>query len=206
MEILIRDVNPEDTNQLLDVFRSAHESLRKSKGGQHPDKAIDDMISLPDERLAEIVTKDNALIVAEVRETGELAGMGAVTNRWYDFALGSTYSKNHFVKTNFQRGKAGVSVGKLLRKASIEKARSQGFRKLYGYSTPEAQGFHKKFGAVFLPEFNSNYLRHTVPLHYYEIKLKKSILNSMYLEPYIYELTMLISNAGHFINHHLKRE
>jgi len=185
MNIIIRDYKAGDSSQIVEVFRDSMNTLRKSKGGTHPDDAVDKAVNEPDDELQKMLEWGSAIIVAEVQETGEIAGMGAITTKWYNRLLRSTMSRAHFVKEKFQRGRAGVSVGKMLRIASIQKAKGLGFRKIFGYSTPEAVGFHKKFGAVFYPEHNGFYLDKRVVTQYYEIELRKSALNRMRPEAYI---------------------
>ena len=187
MDIFVRDYKPSDDSQLPGIFRNASNSLRVSRGGKHPEQMIDESISQPDEKILERLKFGKAIMVAEVRESGELAGMGAFSRRWKNDLFRTSYSTSHYVKEEFQRGRAGVSVGSMLRRSIMEKAAGLGYRKLYGYSTPEAIGFHKKFGAKFYPKYNK--MNFGVMVHYYEIELNKSIFNGIRFEPYIFELS-----------------
>jgi hypothetical protein len=191
MEISIRRAAPADIPKLPAVFRDANDSLRKSQGGLTPDKEIDRLNALPDSGLRRNFTRGAVLFVAEVRGTGEIAGMGALTDNFISRIVGSTYSRSHYVLRAFQHGKGGVSVGRLLREATIAEAKRLGFRKMYGYSTAEAIGYHKKFGAVFHPQYDFRVLGNTLS-HYYEIELRRSALNWLHIEPYIFRLGMLL--------------
>lgn len=117
--------------------------------------------------------------------------------------MGSVCSRGFYVKEKFQRGRAGVSVGKLLAKARIKWASEMGFRKMYGYSTPESTGFHEKFGARFFSSHDSIYAG-DVRVHYYEIELRPSRLNGLRFEPYVSELIKFYYNASLFLRHKLK--
>ncbi len=187
MNIIIRDYKPSDAAQVVQVYRDSFDSNRKSRGGLHPDKAVDELLSKTDNELHSMIAK-GVLMVAQIKETGELAGIGGISNKWINRLLKSTYSKNHCVKERFQHGRCGVSVGSLIRKSTIDKARHMGFTKIYGYSTPEAITFHKKFGARFFPQYNFRYLHKAVELQYYEIALRPGILNNIRLEPYLFQL------------------
>ncbi len=189
MEINIRSYRPADAKQVIEVFRDSFNTLRKSRGGAHPDAAVDKFLDASDREILGRITRGAVLLVAEVKETGEIAGTGAVTNRPVDRLLNSTYSRTHYVKEKFQHGKTGVNIGSMLRRATIQKARDLGFRKIYGYSLPESVGFHKKFGAKYLPRYNFRYLEGAVEVHYYEIELRPSIRNSIRIEPYIFRLS-----------------
>ena len=128
---------------------------------------------------------NTTIVVAEVEETGEMAGFGAISNNWRNKILKSCYSKFHFVKEKFQRGRAGVNVGRMLRKKTISMAASKNYRKIYGYATTEAIGFHKKFGAKFFPEYNHPSNIEGATDNYYEIELRPSFLNGLKIEPNI---------------------
>jgi L-amino acid N-acyltransferase YncA len=194
MEIIIRKAEKEDMPQLPSIFRDANETLRKSRGGLTPDEDVDHLNSMDDESLKRMFRRSSIIFVAEVRETGMLAGMGALTDNTLSRMLGSTYSRNHYVRASFQGGKAGVSVGRLLREATISEARRLGFRKMYGFSTPDSAGFHSKFGAVFYPRHDARFAG-KANLRYYEIELRKSILNGVRIEPYVHLLGRLYGQA-----------
>jgi hypothetical protein len=195
MRIIIRDYRPEDASAVVDVFRDSQDTLRESRGGRHPDEAVDRLLDNSDSRLIDMITYRTILLVAQVEETGELAGIGGFTNSWKDNILGSTYSKSLYVKERFQRGKAGVNVGSLITKERLRRAGEMGFRKAYGYCTPESLGFHKKFGAKYYPFHNSTYLD-VVKVHYYEIWLRPHILNYLRIEPFLHELGKLFHCRG----------
>jgi hypothetical protein len=208
MEIIIRDYRPGDAAQAKSVIRDANDSLRKSHGGMHPDESVDWMIQDSNRRSMSMRRGSKSkLVVAEVKGTGEIIGTGAIIRSRFDWLIGSAYSTAHYVRQDFQRGKAGVSVGSLLRKETLARARDQGCRKVYGFSNPEAVGFHKKFGARFFPNHDRSHLVPPVRLCYYEIELKPSGWNALKLEPHTFALddtialsrtltAMLASTAG----------
>ncbi|MFQ5835785.1 MAG: GNAT family N-acetyltransferase [bacterium] len=191
IEITIRDYHPKDALEVVKVFRDSNNTLRKSKGGKHPDDVMDKMMKMSDRRIITWITQGRVLLVAEVKETGEIAGIGTIDKVWRNRLLNSTCSANHYVKEKFQRGRAGVSVGSMLRRETINKAKSLGFRKMFGYSNPEAVGFHKRFGAKFFPAYNIKAYKNTVELNYYEFELYASIWNSIRIEPNIFKMIML---------------
>ncbi len=192
VEIVLREYRPEDAPEIVDVFRDACNALRKSRGGAHPDETIDRFLGKSEGELLDMLTRGARITVAEVKGTGRLAGMGAITVDLTSQLLGSTYSKDHYVREEFQRGKAGVSVGRLVREATLKEAREMGFRKLYGYSTTEAEGFHRKFGAVFHHGHDSTYMD-GVRILYYETRLKESPMNGILVEPYVFKVSRFIS-------------
>ena len=179
----VRDYSPSDKDAIIDVFRDASRSLKKSEGGSHPDGFIDRQLSAPDGEILSNLLYSNELGVAE--SDGKIVGIGGITNRLKNRIIGSTYSCNHYVRKAYQ----GAGIGSMLKKWSIGRAKELGFRKIYGYSTPEAVAFNKKHGAVFFPEFDQKRGGSEVVVHYYEIELKKSFLNGLKLEPYISELS-----------------
>ena len=183
MDIILRDFRIEDFTQVTEVVRDGNDSLRKSRGGQHPDEAVDQMIK---RALAQDIPRNPRLqpgmVVAEVKGTGQIIGTGAIMRGPLDKLLGTAYSTAHYVRQDFQRGKAGVPVGSLLRKETIARARALGCRKVYGLSTPEAVGFHSKFGARFFPNHDRTYLNPPVRLRYYDIVLRPSMWNGVRLE------------------------
>jgi hypothetical protein len=182
MEIILRDFDERDFQSVVAVFKDSSVSLRKSNGGKHPDSAVDKLVAGTDRRVFSNFAGKARLVVAQVRESGEIAGTGGIARSTPEKLLGSAFSTAHYVKRAYQGGRAGVSVGSMLRKATIEMARKEGCRRIYGYSTPEAIGFHKKFGAVFYPDNNLSYVDGIVPIHYYEIDIKDSLLNRLPIE------------------------
>jgi hypothetical protein len=187
MELVIRDYRPEDWSQAAAVYRSAIDSLRESKGGQHPDGTINAWLSVADAQFRKNLEYSNVTVVSEMN--GKIVGLGAIAYRLKHRLIGSAYSSNHYVHADFQHGKGGVSVGSAIRKATIEKARFMGLRKLYGYSTAEAIAFHKKAGAVFYPQFDAYRDDMKAKVHYYEIELRPSVLNRIPIEPLLSELS-----------------
>jgi len=193
MEITIRRVRDADLPSLPAIFRDANNTLRKSRGGLSPDSEIDSLNSKSDAELLKILCRGAIIFVAEVNGTSRLAGMGALTDNLPARLMNSTSSRSHYVREAFQKGKAGVSVGRLLREATIAEAKRRGFRKMYGFSTPEAAGFHRKFVAVFHPEYDTT--MSGLPLKYYEIELRRSVFNGVRVEPYVHRAGMLFGAA-----------
>jgi L-amino acid N-acyltransferase YncA len=191
VEIEIREYRGGDAGQVIDVFRDSFNTLRKSRGGNHPDETVDRVVGQPDNATLKMLISGRKLLVARVKGTGEIAGIGAISDTRADRILGSRYSRTHYVREKFQRGRAGVSVGKLLRLATIEEARKLGARKMYGYATIESIGFHKKFGAKFVSMFNSSYLD-GVRSYYYEIELRPSFWNRIPFEPFVFQFSKLV--------------
>jgi len=191
IEINVRDYRSEDASRVVEVFRDAYNTLRKSKGGMHRDDQVEQALHPSDKNILARMTYEVMLVVAEVKETGEIVGTGGISFGLMSRLLNSTYSRNHYVKEAFQRGRAGVSVGSMLRRATIDKARSMGFRKIYGFSTPESKGFHQRFGAVFFPAYDMTFSESTVGFNYYEIHLRPCIWNRIIIEPYIARLKKL---------------
>ncbi len=181
--MLIREYRADDASQIVEVYRDACNTLRKSKGGIHPDSVIDSWFEKSDKEIHSELIRNCALFVAEVEETGEIAGIGGIKITWLDKLINSVHSHNNFVKEKFQRGRSGFNVGSMLRKAAIEKAKVMGFRKMYASSTPEAVGFHKRCGAQFFPQHNT-VSRAGTEYHYYEIELRPSRWNNLRIEPY----------------------
>jgi hypothetical protein len=199
MEIILRDYVKEDFSRVIPVFRESYENLRQSRGGSHPDDAIDFLLQGSDKKLFAIFAGRASLIVAQVKETGEVIGTGGIATGPIGRIFGSTFSMAHYVKPSFQRGRAGVNVGSMLRLATLERAKKRGCRKLYGFSTPEAVNFHKKFGAKFYPQHDTYYARNLVRVHYYEIELKPSFWNRFKIEPLLYKSGQNISLIRAFL-------
>ncbi len=199
VEVIIRDYCPADASKVIEVFRDSYNTLRRSKGGIHPDDEVDKMLKRSDKDILAMLTCDAVLYVAEVRETGEIVGIGAICNGWKHRLLNITYSKGHYVKEKFQRGKAGVNVGSMLRQATIDKAKSMGFRKICGHAHPESKGFHEKFGAKFLPAYDTKLCGNTVELKYYEFELRPSIWNDFGIELYAFRLIRLYYKVRRFL-------
>jgi L-amino acid N-acyltransferase YncA len=191
VEVIIRNYRSGDAGQVVAVCRDSFSTLKKSQGGTHPDDKVDELIQKPDSVILDRLTSGGRLLVAEVKDTGELAGMGAVSTTAMSRILGSCYSRSHYVKKKFQGGKAGLNVGSMLRTATIEKAKSLGTRKMFGYATKDSMGFHRKSGAKFNPRFNSSYLG-GVRTYYYEIALRPSIWNAIPFEPVLFQLSKLL--------------
>jgi len=192
MEVILRDYRREDKPQVVAVFRDSSESLRQSRGGMHSDEAIDRLLKMKDAELMLLLAAGTKLIVAEVKETGEIIGTGGLSSGPVDRIVGSVYSTTHYVKSNFQRGKAGVGVGSLLRTETLARAAKIGCRKMYGFSNPEAVGFHTKFGARFFPLHDREYLKPPIRLKYYEIVLRPSWWNILRIEPFVFTLNEFV--------------
>lgn len=185
MEITVRDYEPSDAEQAIAVYRDALDSLRKSKGGSHPDAYIDKLLSASEAEILKTIRYPEHLAVA--LSNGEIVGIGGLTDRLKNRIMGSTYSCNHYVKKAFQ----GAGVGTKLKSWTIERAKGLGYRKIYGYSTNEGRRMNEKFGASFFPAFDAFREGSGITVHYYEIHLKKSMLNGLRLEPYLSELSSL---------------
>jgi L-amino acid N-acyltransferase YncA len=190
MGLIVRDFSPQDLPAVIETYRDANNTLRESRGGIHPDHTIDRIVNLPDEKLAPMLTRGAVVLVAE--HGGEIAGFTAFSNSFTDRLLRTTYGKSLYVKEKFQRGKAGVSVGKELMLARKRKLQSLGFRKYYSYSVPESVGFQKKFGAKFYPFHDTYSLNKSVRMRYFDVEIKPSALNRLRVEPFIFELNCLI--------------
>lgn len=190
MEIFIREYRPGDAGQVVAVYRDASSTLKKSEGGGHPDDRVEAVLSKSDAYLLGKLTSDGILLVAEVKGTGEIVGIGAISDTFASRFLGCRYSRSHYVKAGFQKGKAGINVGSMLRRATIEKARSLGARKLFGYATNESLGFHKRFGAKPVPLYDGTYMG-GVPTKYYEIILRRSLWNLIPFEPFLFHLSKI---------------
>jgi ribosomal protein S18 acetylase RimI-like enzyme len=193
VDLIIRESRPWDESGVLEAYRDSHNALRKSRGGSHPDDAVDEIIGRPDKVLSGKLLKDSIILVAEERVSGEIVGFSSFTYRWVDRLLGSAYLKATYVKERCQRGKAGVSVGRLLVEKRLEMARDKGFRKFYSFSVPESIGFQKKIGMKLYPE-------HNIPtfwdseLHYCELELRPSFWNRFTIEPYCAKIWKSLSS------------
>ena len=197
MEVRIREYRPGDSEELLEVFHLSNDSLRVSRGGNHPDERIDKLQSYPKKHTLRHLTHNAVVLVAEAE--GEIAGFGGFSNGLLEKILKSTYGKSLYVRPEYQRGKKGVSIGSLLYSARRKEAARRGFRKLYSYSVPEAVAFQKKQGATFHPFHDTYSLNPEVKTSYFELELRKSFLNNVRVEPYIFELRVLISRLFRFL-------
>ncbi len=193
MDIQLREYRPGDEKGVIKVFKDANNSRRVSRGKDHPDEEVDRMLNWSDEEIISFMVDGNYLLVVEVEESGEIIGTGGISTGWTNFLLGSTLSRNHFVKEAYQKNKRGISFGKMLREATISKASSLGFRKIFGYSAASAIGFHKKFNAKTYPKYNKKSpICKSVELLYYEIELYPSVWNGLRIEPYIHKISKLL--------------
>lgn len=187
VDIIIRESRPADMEGVLEAYRDSNDSLRESRGGSHPDHAIDELISTPDAILKKRFFERSIVYVAEDRSSGEIVGFSVLSDRWSDRLIGSTHLKALYVKGRCQRGRAGISVGRLLAQRRLDAARARGYRKAYSLSVPESVGFQERLGARFFPE-------HDTPsfwggrLRYFEYELRKSPLNRFIFEPYLYKI------------------
>ncbi|MFH0884972.1 MAG: hypothetical protein V1861_04640 [Candidatus Micrarchaeota archaeon] len=197
MKITLREYVPGDFSRVARVIRDGFDTLRESRGGKHPDEELDIWLKQDDEAIAGVVLKDAVVLIAEDRDTGEIAGVGGFTNRISDRLLGSTYLKGLFVREKYQRGKSGPHVGSILRDERLRRAKKMGFRKIYAFSGPEALGFNAKAGSKFYPEHDMAYMWGKVRVHYYEIELRESPLNSLRLEPYLHKTMLRLSYLMH---------
>lgn len=197
MKIQIRDYRPDDAAGAVDAIRSSFSTLRQSRGGAHPDSDIDKFLLVPDAELIDGLERNTRTMVAVEEGSGEIAGLCSLGFGWHNRITGSAYSKNLFVKEGFQKGRAGVSVGRMIREAVLEKARSMGIRKIYGHSTPGAMRFHAKFGAKFFSEHDHLPRYSSLPMKYYEITLRQSPLNGIPLEGPLFRLERLYGRIIH---------
>jgi len=189
MELILREYQKTDSQAIEDVYKDAMDSLRISRGGLHSDISVDDMTGRPDGEILNELTYGGTLLIAQDKDSGEICGIGGIGHRWIHRLIGSAYSRSHYVRQSFQRGRKGLNVGTMIRAAILERARSMGFRKLYGFSTPEAINFHTKFYARFLPFFNRTFNGGKTVLHYYEIDLEPNLFNRIPMEPFILSMT-----------------
>ncbi|MFH0737747.1 MAG: GNAT family N-acetyltransferase [Candidatus Micrarchaeota archaeon] len=180
IRIALRQADADDATHLLDVFRDGIQSLKESNGGKHPDAEIESWKKKPDKDLLSHICDGSFVLVAQDGR-GAVVGMGAITIDIVAGLTGSSYSHAFFVRRSHQ----GQGVGRLLRDGCIAEARRRGYRKMYGYTYPESIGFHKRFGAVFYPEFDTGEGKRGDMVHYYEIPLRPSIFNGMMIEPYM---------------------
>jgi hypothetical protein len=171
---------------VLGVYRDSMQSLRLSQGGNHPEWAVDKAVSKPDEELLSGMTCKSIIFIAEVKGSGEIVGIGGLGMGLLNRLAGCAYSKAHYVKRAYQKGRAGVPVGSMLRKATIAEAARMGFRKMYGYTTSESVSFHAKAGARMVPAFDRMHKELKVRLRYYDVELRRSILNALPIEPMIF--------------------
>jgi len=173
MEILIRDYEPGDDNQIVEIYR---EFFGTSDNGMTDEAIVDKFIG-----------RGGLLLVAQVKDSNEVAGICGFSNHWLYRIIGSTSNRGIFVRKKFQRGKGGVNVGTLLSKARDERCLGLGYRKSFGYAVADSLGFHKRFNKRFYSEHNYVNEKGTL-LHYCEAELRPSILNGARVEPYIYTL------------------
>ncbi len=193
MKIILREYHSADRRQVADVIRDGFQTLRKSRGGMHPDDRLDAWLSQDDGTITSYVLKDASVVVAEVEGTGEIAGIAAFTDRLGDRILKSTYVKGLYVREKYQRGKGGVRVGSMLRDERMRRIRERGFRKIYGFSVPESRAFHEKSGARFYPSNDIRYMGGSVRLGYYELILRRSPLNAIQIEPWLHKAGMKLA-------------
>ena len=188
-EIRIRSYRQQDAAHVIAIYRDACESLRKSKGGQQSDHTVDALITQSDREILHDLTTNSILLIAEV--DGDSAGIGVLTRTLPLRLCNSAYSKAHYVLRKYQ----GKGVGSRLRHATLDLARQLGCRKVYGFSTPEAVEFHKRFGARFIPRLDTVDPKSGMKLQYYEFALKQSILNEVRFEPLFFTLGKLRRKA-----------
>ncbi|MBU0528062.1 hypothetical protein KKE92_06270 [Candidatus Micrarchaeota archaeon] len=192
MDYLLREFKHGDEKEVISVFKDANNPRRISKGGIYPDEKIDQIQNWSDEKIKSFIIDGNFLFVVEIEETNEIIGTGGISTGATNFLFKSTHSRAHYVKENYQKKKAGISFGKMLREATISKAASLGFRKIFGYAAPNVIGFHKKFGAKAYPKYNKKSpFSSSVELQYYEIELYDSIWNGWRIEPYIHKISKM---------------
>jgi L-amino acid N-acyltransferase YncA len=187
----IRPYQESDRDAVVDVYRDGYDALRIGHGGNHQDYLVDRVQNLSDEALARRILDGYFVVVAEESATGELLGIGAVSDRPLDRFLGSARSKTHYVRRNLQGGRGGVGIGSQLRQASLERARSLGHRKVWGYALSESRRWHAKFGATFHPFHNTYNPEHSSIVYYYEIILQPSGWNRLRVEPWLFRLSKL---------------
>ncbi len=194
-DVEIRDFLPEDGPRAAAVFRDAYSTLKRSRGGQHSDKSVDALLQKPDAEVVRSLTRGGVLLVARVRGSGEIIGMHGFTSGLIDRILGSSYARNQYVREAYQKGKAGISVGRMLSVAAQERARKMGFRKWYGLSIPESVEYHKRYGWKHYPRHDTVSLDSGMRVHYIELELRKSALNGIRIEPYLLAAFRMIGRA-----------
>lgn len=203
--IQIRRYRPGDGPGVVAAYRDSLNALRVSAGGVHPDAEIETIQSQPDADLERYLVSGGVLLVAEVAETGEIAGLGGIGTLLVYRLFGVAYSQKLAVKRRFQRGQAGVRVGSLLRQAMIDEARQRGCRKLFGYATREAVRFHASHGMRFRPEYDRVLGHSSVPACYYEYPLRPSLWNRVPIEPRLYWSYVWCDQFRHRLRHAAQR-
>ncbi|MBU0527931.1 GNAT family N-acetyltransferase [Candidatus Micrarchaeota archaeon] len=194
MEVIIRGYLPEDGAGIVRIYKNALETLRKSKGGDHDDYSIDKILSGSDKKiLSDLFCRNDIVLVADAE--GIPVGFTSFSNRLIDKILKSTYGSNIYVAKEFQRGKIGVNVGRMLVSERKRLMSKMNYRKYYSYSTPESVAFGKKCGVKYYPAHNTYSLNSSLALHYYEFILRPSFLNKIRIEPYLFELSILFGKA-----------
>lgn len=196
MEVIIRGYLPEDGADIVRIYRNALETLRKSKGGEHDDYSIDKILSGSDKKiLSELFCRNDIVLVADA--SGAAVGFTSFSNRLIDKILKSVYGSNTYVTSEFQRGKMGVNVGRMLISERRKLMSKMNYRKYYSYSTPESVKFGKKCGVKYYPAHNTYSLNSSLALHYYEFILRPSFLNKIRFEPYLFELSIIFGKIIH---------
>jgi len=189
-------LSPEDGPKVASIYKSAIETLKKSSGGEHDDSSINRILSSTDKKiLSDLFCRNDIVLVADAG--GDAVGFTSFSNRLIDRILKSAYGSNTYVASEFQRGKMGVNVGRMLVDERRKLIAKMNHRKYYSYSTPESVRFGKKCGVKYYPLHNTYSLNSSLALHYYEMILRPSPLNRIRFEPYLFELSILF---GKFIN------
>jgi hypothetical protein len=199
MRVAVREYASQDASHIVEVFRDSYNTLRKSRGGAHPDEAVNRIGALPDKTIQSLLTDGTILFVAEVAETGEIVGLASFTYRLANRIFKSAQGNNLYVKEKFQRGKAGSSIGTMLIKAQSKKLAFLGFRKLYFYASPESVNFQKKMGAKFYSVHDHFFSCDNLTYKYCEVELRPNIMNNIRFEPCLIELISLIHELPHRI-------
>jgi hypothetical protein len=190
MEVIIRGYLSEDGADIVRIYRNALETLRKRNGGEHDDASIDKILSWPDKKiLSELFCRNDIVLVANA--DGAAVGFTSFSNRLIDKIIKSVYGSNVYVTKEFQQGKMGVNVGRMLISERRKLMNKTGYRKYYSYSTPESVQFGKKCGVKYYSFHNTYSLNSSLALHYYEFILRPSFLNRIRFEPYLFELSII---------------
>lgn len=143
--------------RVADVFVSATDRLRKSRGGIYPDKLMDEWhkwANTPGSMEKEFRDVGLRLLLAKLE--GKIAGMFGyhdgriITRDDIGDRTGFARLRYMFVDPDFQ----GMDVGRQLYLEVVGEVRKI-YSHAYLYVIPSAHGFYERMGTVHVPEFDS---------------------------------------------------